>query len=587
VEQTIRAGRIADRRPPRGPDQLIGVTLEDVFEFVALINVSGEVVGVNRGAEAMAGLGRSSLIGRPIWLCPPFDVEAQTGERLRALYERAVRGEPARDVVERELGDSKHLMELSVKALRGGGADTELFVVEGRDLSALKQAEQKVDELRRERDALLRRCRELEPLGDVKTSTSAPTLAGGRPRILVVEDSPEMNRFLTVALSRNYEVDSAYDGAAGLARALECPPDLVLTDVMMPKLNGDALVRELRGHREMDDIPIVLLTAKTEDELRVRLLREGAQDFLAKPFSAKELLVRVSNLVDMKRARQVLREEVATQGRDLESLARALALRTRELAGALDSTRLARENAERAGEAKNMFLSVASHELRTPIAALQLRVDRLRRNLGPNPSPEAEETLRGVQRAIARLTALVESLLQYSKVQSNQMPLAPATFDAAGALGDIVDETRGTAEQKGLVLGYLRPDAPVTIETDPSLFRLVVANLIDNALKFTDRGQIDVILEAGPNLIRVRVRDTGPGVAPGDRARIFEPFQHVEPADKKHTPGVGLGLALVREVMGVLGGSVELDSTLGTGSTFSVLLPVVRSRPPAVEPAEG
>lgn len=453
-------------------------------------------------------------------------------------------------------------------------------------------AELEIAALRRERDQLLKRVCELEathadgasaatlPFARPRASAGTPS---SRPRVLVVEDGPEMNLFLTEALSRSFEVDTAFDGAAGLARALEAPPDLIVTDLMMPRMRGDALVREIRTRRELDDVPIVLLTANADDEVRVRLLREGAQDFLAKPFSAKELLVRVGNLVDVKRARQVLRDELALQGRDLETMARALATRTRQLEGALETTRLAREHAERAGEAKNLFLSVASHELRTPIAALQLRVDRLRRAHHAIASHEHDETFRGVQSAIDRLTALVESLLQYTKVQSSVLPISPVTFDVSIMLEQVIDECRAGAELKGLALQFHRPDGvDFTIETDPALFRIAVGNLVDNALKFTERGEVVVTVEPRTDFIRVQVRDTGPGVPVGDRGRIFEPFQHLEPADRKHTPGVGLGLALVREVMTALKGSVELESEVGTGSTFAVCLP--RTTPAPVRP---
>jgi signal transduction histidine kinase len=395
-----------------------------------------------------------------------------------------------------------------------------------------------------------------------------------RPRILVVEDSPELNLFLTEALSRQFDVDSAMDGAAGLAQALASPPDLILTDVMMPRMRGDALVREVRARRELDDVPIVLLTANVDDELRVRLLREGAQDYLAKPFSAKELLVRVGNLVDVKRARQVLRDELAMQGRDLESMARALASRTRQLEGALEATRVARENAERAGEAKNLFLSVASHELRTPIAALQLRVDRLRRAHHAIASHEHDETFRGVQTAIDRLTMLVESLLQYTRVQSSALPIEPSRFNPCDVIDQVIEEWRGGAERKGLALAHERPTHPISMESDMALFRTAVSNLIDNALKFTDQGRVDVSVEERAGFVKVNVRDTGPGVPAADRGRIFEPFQHLEPAERKHTPGVGLGLALVREVTTALRGSVELVSEVGSGSTFTMILPL-------------
>ncbi len=586
--------------------------LDEISDFVAVLDRTGHVLHLNRTALQLAGIPEEDVRGLPLWSCPPFVGSPDARERIKSCCQRAALGEPAREEIELELGrhqgDGLHershdgdddvasnwfgfsqrdfghssyetparrlAMKFAVKHRPAEGSNPPFLMVQGRDVTLQVLTDQMLEDLHRERDLLRHRLRQVEPAGGRPPSPPVVTTAPvGRPRVLVVEDNPEMNRFLTEALSRLFDVDSALDGAAGLARAVESPPDLVLTDLMMPRLNGDALVRALRTHAELDDVPIVLLTAKTDDDLRVRLLREGAQDYLAKPFSAKELLIRVGNLVDVKRTRQILREEVATQGRDLESLARALAARSRELESALETTRLARENAERAGEAKNLFLTVASHELRTPITALQLRLDRLRRALTAAHNHHEDDNFKGVQRAIDRLNSLVESLLQYSRVQSSGMPVAAQTFDARGVLAEIVDEARDSAEQKGIVLSYLGPSTLVPVETDRALFRVVVANLVDNALKFTDHGRVDVSLEERMGDLKVSVRDTGPGVPSKDQARIFEPFFHLESADNKHTPGVGLGLALVREVTAALRGTVELESEVGSGSTFAVVLP--------------
>ena len=124
-----------------------------------------------------------------------------------------------------------------------------------------------------------------------------------RPLVLVIEDNPEMNRFVCDCMGGEFRTLSAYDGREGLRLAIEARPDLILSDVMMPELGGEALVQALREQHDLDATPIVLLTAKTDDELKVRLLRQGAQDYVTKPFAVAELLTRVRNLVTGKQSR--------------------------------------------------------------------------------------------------------------------------------------------------------------------------------------------------------------------------------------------------------------------------------------------
>ena len=280
----------------------------------------------------------------------------------------------------------------------------------------------------------------------LRSRTAArPMAAGkeGRALIVVVEDHPEMNAFICETLADRYRVESAFDGREGLEKVLELRPDLVLSDVMMPEMSGETLVREIRARSELDEMPIVVLTAKGDDALRVERLREGAQDYVTKPFSAEELRARVANLVTMKRARDVLQHALASQLRDLQALAEEIAARKRDLQTALDTARVARDHAEAASRVKSNFLGLVSHELRNPLTVIQTNLHLLKREASAAP-PSMQQMLGRIGNSTARLM---------------------------------------------------------------------------------------------------------------------------------HTPGVGLGLSLVREMLDAIGGRVELSSTVGVGSTFTVLLP--------------
>jgi len=153
-----------------------------------------------------------------------------------------------------------------------------------------------------------------QALDELRTQHSAamlppPVLAANAPLVLVVEDNPDMNAFVAEALGRHYRVVTAFDGQEGLHKAFETRPDLIVSDVMMPRMSGDQMVGALRRRREFDDVPIVLLTAKADDELRVKLLKEGVQDYVYKPFSVEELLARVGGLISERKRREAsLRE---------------------------------------------------------------------------------------------------------------------------------------------------------------------------------------------------------------------------------------------------------------------------------------
>jgi signal transduction histidine kinase len=399
-----------------------------------------------------------------------------------------------------------------------------------------------------------------------------------RPLVLVVEDNADMNRFVAATLAPLFRVVAALDGQKGLEQAIAMRPDLIVSDVMMPGLAGDALVREVRARPELDGVPIVLLTAKTDDDLRVRLLRDGAQDYLSKPFFAEELRARVRNLVTMKRARDILQLDLESRARDLESLAREVARRRRELETALDSARVARDHADRASAMKTSFLRMVSHELRTPLTSLKLNLDRLQRSREGALSGRQEEMVRKIASGAVRLHELIESLLEYARIEGGRLRVEVEDVDARALCEGVIEELMPQAEQKGIALRLAPMAKPPPLHSDPRLLRLVVVNLVGNAVKFTQRGgvEIAVVHEGGEH--RIRVRDSGPGIPPQDRDRIFEPFEQMEPIPHKHTRGVGLGLSIVKEMVEALEGRIELVSEVGAGSTFTVALPPLRPR---------
>jgi len=407
------------------------------------------------------------------------------------------------------------------------------------------------------------------------------------PAVLLAEDNPEMSRFVAEVLARDFRVSTARDGEEALQKAEALRPDLVVTDVMMPRLGGEALVAALRERPALAQVPILVLTAREDDRLRVRLLAGGAQDFVVKPFLAEELRVRARNLAAVKRSRDVLEGELAIRGRDLEAAARELARRKRTLELALDAAQVARDQAERASKVKSVFLGMASHELRTPLTAMLLALEVLKAERGGPLAPKQRENVRRIELAARRLLALVESLLEYTRVESGRLVVKPEPCDLGALASEVVDEALPQAQRKLLVLRVDASPDLGPLETDPRLVRLVLVNLVVNAVKYTERGEITVAVRAEASGRSLEVRDTGPGIPPEEQRRIFEPFEQLGAGPTRTTQGVGLGLSLVKGVVEALGGKLSISSTPGRGSTFRVTLPERPPDAPAEVAAQG
>ncbi len=259
-----------------------------------------------------------------------------------------------------------------------------------------------------------------------------------------------------------------------------------------------------------------------------------------------------------------LASERARAARDAEQ-------RRRELEIALQSMQVAREHAEHASSVKTDFLRLVSHELRTPLATLLLQIERL--NVEPDVEADRRKLVVSMNAQGQRLHHLIDGLLEFARIQSGRLELHVESADPRGLVNDCGDELRALAEANHLGLDLETAAAPARFATDQRLLRLIVMNLAHNALKFTAKGKVTIVLGGDVRELRITVRDTGRGIPPADQQRVFEPFEHLDPVRSKHVPGVGLGLALVHAIVTALGGMISLESAVGHGSSFSVTLP--------------
>ncbi len=406
-------------------------------------------------------------------------------------------------------------------------------------------------------------------------SPSAGGEGGGRPVVLALLGHPDLRRQVTEALHPELRVIEAGDGAEALLTAEALHPDVVVADATLPHLGGERLVAELRARPRLRDAAVIVLTAQADEALRASLLRAGASDWVVTPFQPEELRARVGNAVAMKRSREVIELELSQPGGGLEELARELARRKRELELVAESARVAREQAERASEVKSTFLGMLSHELRTPLTSMGLALSALKSARDVPLGDRQRTQVERVERSAARLLGLIEAMLEYTRVESGKLVVRPEKVDLRQLAAEVVEEARPQAQRKLLALDLEAGPLPPA-RTDPRLMRLVLVNLVVNAVKYTERGGVKVALRGDQAGHVIEVVDTGPGIPLAEQARIFEPFHQL--AKPGTAQGVGLGLSLVKGVAEALGARLTVESELGRGTTFRVVLPDAAAR---------
>lgn len=357
-------------------------------------------------------------------------------------------------------------------------------------------------------------------------------------RILIVDDIPD-NLVLVQTLleDEGYRVELADGGEAALAATDASPPDLLLLDVMMPVVDGYEVTRRIRQCDRLPYIPILLITAHDASNV-VAGLDAGADDFIRKPVEIDELLARVRSLLRLKHSIED-RERMARQQRD--------------------------------------FVSRLTHDLRTPLVAADRVLNlTLGGTFGELPD-SARESLTVMARSNRNLLAMVETLLEVHRHEAGAKVLTFAPFDLRTMVGEVAEELRPLAVDRGLEMQLDLGDPErfdARIEGDRLELRRVLANLIGNAIKFTDEGAIAVSLGRSATGLTIAVSDTGLGLSEIDRETLFDRFRQ---GDHKRS-GSGLGLHLSKRIVEAHGGRIEVRSRFGEGSTFEIHLPVARSQ---------
>jgi signal transduction histidine kinase len=367
-------------------------------------------------------------------------------------------------------------------------------------------------------------------------------------RILLADDNADMRAYVQRLLSETWEVEAVPDGEAALQAARAHPPDLILTDVMMPRLDGFGLIQALRAEPGTKTLPIILLSARAGEEARIEGLQAGADDYLIKPFSARELVARVSANLAISRLRREVQEQ-------LEAL-------------------LARE--QQAVYSRDEFLSIASHELKTPITSLKLQLQQLQRRIDPKAPQEPEpgriaRMLESSLRQLERLTRLIEDLLDVARIRAGKLSFTFEEFSAEELFSEVLERFSDQLAEAGCRT-ELQLEPGLRVVWDRLRMEQVLVNLISNALKYAPGVCIQISLRAEGDQARLMVRDFGPGIPRERQAKIFERFERATSA--RNISGLGLGLFIASEIVAAHQGTIRVESEAGQGATFIVHLPL-------------
>ncbi|KQW96641.1 histidine kinase [Massilia sp. Root418] len=438
--------------------------------------------------------------------------------------------------------------------------------------------------------------------------------------ILIVEDSPtQAERLRRLIQSVRYKARVAGNGRLALEAIRERKPHLVLSDIVMPEMDGYELCRAVKTDGALRDIPVILVTSLTDPKDIIKGIECGADNFIRKPYAEDYLLNRIGHMLvnqklrrnqnmevgialylgDQKhfinaerqqildllistyeqavqvnselqaRERQVIERQVielnmrlAHHAGELETINREIALKNLELA--------------EASRMKSAFIANMSHELRTPLNAIIGFTGALLMKLPGPLTGEQDKQLNTIRNSARHLLSLINDILDVAKIEAGKVTLSVEPIQCQNLIAEVADTLRPLAQQKGLALEVELAPQAVTLNTDRRALTQILINLANNAIKFTEKGTVRVTLSQradGDGVVtEFAVADSGAGIREEDQAKLFQAFSQLDSTSTRHAEGAGLGLYLCQNLANLIGGSLFFSSDFGHGSTFTLAM---------------
>ncbi|MCP4700791.1 MAG: response regulator [Gammaproteobacteria bacterium] len=358
--------------------------------------------------------------------------------------------------------------------------------------------------------------------------------------ILVVDDDPAGLGVMVEHLqARGFRVAVSRDGESGVKRADYLCPDLILLDVRMPGIDGFDTCRRLKANERTREIPVIFLSVLSESVDKLKGFEAGGVDYISKPFQVEEAFARITTHLNLRMLQQQLQES--------------------------------NEQLQIANQAKSTFLANMSHEIRTPMNAV---IGFTELCLQTDLSVQQRDYLNKAHDSAASLLELINDILDFSKIDAGKLEMESVPFQLAAAVEHILSQLIRAAQNKNLALqSNVAADIPAWLKGDPLRLQQILVNLLNNAIKFTDNGKVEIsvaLREQSENSVELDfvVCDSGIGISAEQQQKLFHAFSQGDVATTRKYGGSGLGLAISRQLAELMGGGIEVESEPGRGSTF-------------------
>ncbi|HOK40994.1 MAG TPA: hybrid sensor histidine kinase/response regulator [bacterium] len=364
-----------------------------------------------------------------------------------------------------------------------------------------------------------------------------------KSKILVIDDDNVILLLLKKILElNNFEVVTFNNGKSAIEYLKKNNIDLILLDLMMPELDGYEICKIVKSTKKLRNIPIIIMTAKSDESEIEKAINNGANDFIRKPINRYELLTRIKNLIKIKKYEIILEK------------------RNKEL--------------KRINQLKNDFLGVVAHDLKNPLSIINGYTQLLLMN-ETNLNQKYKNYLMKILYNTENMLYLINDLMDISLIESGKYKLFIDKNDIVKTIKDCIDSLSYLAKEKNIKINFQTNYNEFISNFDKKRIIQVINNILNNAVKFSDDdSEINIILDIDKKYIRIKIEDKGIGIPEKDFKKIFKRFTRGSHAIEKDIKGTGLGLSICKDIVDLHKGKILVKSKENEGSTFIVILPI-------------